>query len=58
MQWEETILRASEYLLTRCEWFLRREEIRLKGRFPLFAETTRSELASTRWLAKQFPVIV
>ena len=29
-----------------------------KGGFPLFAETTRSELASTRWLAEQFPVIV
>ena len=30
----------------------------LQGGFPLFAETTRSELASTRWLAEQFPVIV
>ena len=29
-----------------------------KGGFPLFAETTRSKLASTRWLAEQFPVIV
>ena len=29
-----------------------------KGGFPLFAETTRSVLASTRWLAEQFPVIV
>ena len=29
----------------------------LKGGFPLFAETTRSELASTRQLAEQFPVI-
>ena len=29
----------------------------LKGGFPLFAETTRSELASTRHLAEQFPVI-
>ena len=28
-----------------------------KGGFPLFAETTRSELASTRHLAEQFPVI-
>ena len=28
-----------------------------KGGFPLFAETTRSELASTRQLAEQFPVI-
>ena len=28
-----------------------------KGVFPLFAETTRSESASTRWLAKQFSVI-
>ena len=24
-------MRASEYLLTRCEWFLRREEIRLNA---------------------------
>ena len=30
IQWQEIVLRASEYLLTRCEWFLRREEIRLK----------------------------
>ena len=30
MRGQEIILRASEYLLTRCEWFLRREEIRLK----------------------------
>ena len=29
-----------------------------KGGFPLFAETTHSELASTRWLAEQFPVII
>ena len=29
-----------------------------KGGFPLFAETTRSELASTRWLAEQFLAIV
>ena len=29
-----------------------------KGGFPLFAETTCSELASTRWLPEQFPVIV
>ena len=29
-----------------------------KGGFPLFAETTRSEFASTHWLAEQFPVIV
>ena len=29
-----------------------------KGGFPLFAETTRSELASTRWLAEQFPLIL
>ena len=29
----------------------------IKGGFPLFAETTRSELASTRQLAEQFPVI-
>ena len=28
----------------------------LQGGFPLFAETTRSELASTHWLAEQFPV--
>ena len=27
------------------------------GGFPLFAETTRSELTSTRYLAEQFPVI-
>ena len=57
MRSQEIALRASKYLLTRCEWFLRREEIRLKGGFPLFAETTRSELASTRQLAKQFSVI-
>ena len=30
---QEIVLRASEYLLTRCEWFLRREEIRLKSDF-------------------------
>ena len=30
MRWQDIVLRASEYLLTRCEWFLRREEIRLK----------------------------
>ena len=29
-----------------------------EGGFPLFAETTRSEFATTRWLAEQFPVIV
>ena len=29
----------------------------IKGGFPLFVETARSELASTRWLAKQFPVM-
>ena len=28
-----------------------------KSGFPLFSETTRSELASTRYLAEQFPVI-
>ena len=32
MQWQEIVLRASEYLLTRCEWFLRREENRLNDR--------------------------
>ena len=26
---KKIVLRASEYLLTRCEWFLRREEIPL-----------------------------
>ena len=31
MRWQETVLRASEYLPTRYEWFLRREKIRLKG---------------------------
>ena len=38
----------------------RLEDIRarlLKGGFPLFAETTRSDLASTRHLAEQFLVI-
>ena len=30
MRWQEIILQASEYLLTRCEWLLRRKEIRLK----------------------------
>ena len=30
MRWQEIVLRASEYLLSRCEWFLRKEEIRLK----------------------------
>ena len=29
MRRQEIVMRASEYLLTRCEWFLRREEIRL-----------------------------
>ena len=29
-----------------------------QGGFPLFAETTRSELESARWLAEQFQVIV
>ena len=32
----EIVLRASEYLLTSCEWFLQREEISLK---PDFHET-------------------
>ena len=31
VRWQEIVLRASEYLLTRCERFLRREEIRLKA---------------------------
>ena len=30
MRWQEIVLRAGQYLLTRYEWFLRREEIRLK----------------------------
>ena len=31
MRWQKIVLRASEYLPTRCEWFLRREEIRLNN---------------------------
>ena len=34
MRWQEIVLRASEYLLTRCEWFLQKEEIRLKLAMP------------------------
>ena len=30
MRQQEIVLPAGEYLLTCCEWFLRREEIRLK----------------------------
>ena len=30
MWWQEIVLRAGEYLLTGCEWSLRREEIHLK----------------------------
>ena len=49
MRWQEIVLRASEYLLTRCEWLLQREETRLKGGFPVMAESTRKLAASTRW---------
>ena len=40
MRWQKIVPRASEYLLTRCEWFLRWEEIRLKGIFPVMAKIT------------------
>ena len=36
------------------EWEIINEEY--KGGFPLFAETTRSNLASTLYLAEEFPV--
>ena len=43
-----------------CSLFGKHPEVcwQNKGGFPFFAETTRSELASTCWLPEQFPVIV
>ena len=49
MRSQEIVLRASEYLLTRCEWFLRREEIRLNG--------IKSKAGSETIRAKSFIVV-
>ena len=58
MGWQKIVLRASEYLLTRCDWFLRREEIRLWGGFLLIAEITRRQFFQQKFGAKTMDTII